>query len=342
MEQVVDVLHYLWGDDHNFNLSYFKWKYCDNPYVSHPLGIVALYNDRVVGFRGYFPTKWQIPPSEDEIIILCPGDTCVHPDHRRKGLSVIMGNTAIEQYAQKYKIFLNMTSTKISLPGYLRIGFLPILDKTYITRCSLLGLITYILTRKKRASMQEARIAFGEFESILVENRPRPHEMAEIVTNQKRNSRKITLLQNQQFFHWRFNNKRNKYVFYYCRKNNKLTGYVVVGLSQNNLRGYILDYAEDDETSIEKILKHIIKSRYFDIISIYNFNLDPIFLQILQRLSFKKKNLMRMIESRFTGEVPLFVRPVKTNHIEEDWYIEGLDIRDIRNWSLKPICSDSA
>lgn len=343
MEQVVDVLHYLWGDDHNSNISYFKWKYCENPYVDHPLGMVALYNGSVVGFRGYFPAKWQISPSEDEIIILCPGDTCVHPDHRRKGLSVIMGNAAIEQYAQEYKIFLNMTSTRISMPGYLRIGFLPIVDKAYITRCSMLGSTIYILTRNKKASMQEARIAFGEFDNILVENGPRPHEMADIVASQKPDGRKIALLQNRQFFLWRFNNKRNKYAFYYCRDDNKeLTAYVVIGVSQNNRRGYILDCAETKEGSIENILKHIINKRHFDVMSIYNFNLNPTLLQTLQVLSFKTNSLMRMIESRFVGEVPLFVRPVKPNSIEEDWYIKGLDIRDVRNWSLKPICSDDA
>jgi hypothetical protein len=252
----------------------------------------------------------------------------------------MMGNTAINQYAKKYKIFLNMTSSKLSEPGYLRMGFFPIIDKSYITKYSLFGLITYILTRKKRVSMQKIRIAFGEFEGIVVDKRPRPYEMAELVAKQKYNKHKLTLFQNQQFFHWRFNNKRNNYVFYYCRKNKELTGYVVIGLSQNKRRGYILDYAEADEASIEKILKHIVRSRHFDIISIYNFNLNATFLQTLQRLSFKKKGLMRMIESRFTGEIPLFVRPVKKNYIEEDWHIGGLDIRDARNWFLKPICSD--
>ena len=342
MEQAVDVLRYLWGDDRTANLSYFKWKYCDNPYVDSPLGFITLYKDRVVGFRGYFPTKWKIHPTEKEIIILCPGDTCVHPDHRRKGLSVIMGNSAIKQYAQKYKIFLNMTSTKNSMPGYLRIGFLPMVDKSYITRCSLNGLITYILTKKKWAPIQETRIAFGEFQSIFVDKSPRPQEMAFVINNQIPDGRKITLLQDQQFFLWRFNNMRNKYVFYYYFRNKELTAYVVIRVSQNNRRGYILDYAETDEGSIENILRHIIKKRHFDIISIYNFNLNPTLFKTLLTFSFKTYSLMRMLESRFVGEMPLFVRPVKSDFIEEDWYLEGLDIRDIQNWSLKPICSDDA
>ena len=190
--------------------------------------------------------------------------------------------------------------------------------------------------------MQKLRIAFGEFEGIVVDKRPKPSEMAELVAEQKCTERKLTPLMDEQFFNWRFENKRNKYVFYYCRKNKELTGYLVVGVSQNNRRGYILDYAEDDEASLKKILSHMIQSRHFDIISMRNFDLNPTFLKTLQRLSFKEKSLMRLIKSRFTGEVPLFVRPIKTKSTEEDWYMKGLDIRDIRNWLLKPICSDSA
>jgi hypothetical protein len=77
--QVVDLLHYLWGNDFDNNLNYFRWKYDDNPYVKAPLGIVALKDGKSVGFRGYFATKWHICEKDFEILVLCPGDTCVHP-----------------------------------------------------------------------------------------------------------------------------------------------------------------------------------------------------------------------------------------------------------------------
>jgi GNAT superfamily N-acetyltransferase len=103
--QVVDLLKYLLGNDHNTNRDYFKWKYDDNPYTESPLGIMALYKGTVVGFRGYFATRFQIKGKNDKIISLCPGDTCVHPDHRRKGLSVTMGNRASEEYSGKHLFF---------------------------------------------------------------------------------------------------------------------------------------------------------------------------------------------------------------------------------------------
>ena len=57
--QVVDLLKYLLGSDNDNNRDYFKWKYDDNPYTEVPLGIVALYQGKVVGFRGYFATRFR-------------------------------------------------------------------------------------------------------------------------------------------------------------------------------------------------------------------------------------------------------------------------------------------
>jgi len=35
------------------------------------------------------------------------------------------------------------------------------------------------------------------------------------------------------------------------------------------------------------------------------------------------------------------VRPVKKTVKEEDWFIEGIDIRNINNWEINGICSDN-
>ena len=58
--QVVELLKYLLGNDHDNNKSYFKWKYDDNPNTEYPLGIMALYKGKVVGFRGYKKTPYGV------------------------------------------------------------------------------------------------------------------------------------------------------------------------------------------------------------------------------------------------------------------------------------------
>lgn len=341
MPGVVSLLKYLWGDDYNGNLSYFKWKYDDNPFSASPLGMVVLYKGEVVGFRGYFETRWQRHGLSDEIIVLCPGDTCVHPDHRMKGLSVIMGNTAKKEYAKKYKLFFNFSSTKKSLPGYQKMGFFPLVKKTYLTRYSLPGLARFIMQEKKIMSPGPRKITFGKFDDILVSDRPRPEDMSTVITrSQAKDKEKISLFQDEAFFRWRFANKRNRYVFYYHIKDNIATGYVVTGMLPGSQRGYILDYAENERGSLQKIFQYIINTKHFDILSTYNFSLNDELSATLNGLGFRTSGILQKIEKYLSGECPLFVRPIKNEFVEEDWFIEGLDVRDIDNWEIKGICSD--
>ena len=164
--QVVEVLQYLWGDDFNNNLEYFKWKYDENPYVKVPLGVTALFNSRVVGFRGYFATKWHLPGQNREIIVLNPGDTVVHPDHQMQGLSVKMGRLAMDAYASEYNLFFNHSASAKSTPGYLRMGFVPLLAKSVLSRYSLAGLARFLYMSRFNPEDDNRKVVVSESEKI--------------------------------------------------------------------------------------------------------------------------------------------------------------------------------
>jgi hypothetical protein len=342
LHQVLDLLQYLWGEDIDTNLHYFRWKYDENPYAKIPLGIVAIKNGKVLGFRGYFATKWQIRSKNHQILVLCPGDTCVHPDHRRRNLSVLMGKLAIKEYASEYSIFFNLSATSKSTPGYLKMGFIPLMTKTLLTRSSLFGMIKFLLIRKKKFDFDRKKISVGNFDKIVVSDCPNPKEMAAVVSRQDNYNYRITLLQDEVFFKWRFQNKRNKYLFYYFKDNNIVKGYIVLRLSENNRRGYICDYASDNERFLETILDFIIKMKHIDVISIYNFSLSNNFSRILNNLRFRNNSLIRLIEKQLNGEWPLLIRPVNKDFNESDLNIAGADIRKPENWEIKEISSDAA
>jgi hypothetical protein len=118
-------------------------------------------------------------------------------------------------------------------------------------------------------------------------------------------------------------------------------GYVVVGVSPNNRRGYILDCGETGSRAIAEILRYIIEARHYDMLSIYTFCLNDVLRETLRGLHFKTKGLARILERRVQGELPLLIRPVKEKHTEHDFYVGEMDMRKIENWSLKPICSDA-
>jgi GNAT superfamily N-acetyltransferase len=341
--QVIDLMQYLWGSDPTRNRSYFEWKYEANPHTKSPLGIVALQEGLVVGFRGYFAVRFEVTGRNDYILVLCPGDTCVHPDYRRQGLSVKMGSVAMREYADQYRIFLNTSCSQNSLPGYLKMGFLPLASKVYVTHSTLFGLVRYVIAgpRGDASPVEASRIRFGSDGDILVSPMPRPEEMSALVARQAQSEGRFGLVQDATFFQWRFGNPRGKYVFYYWLQDGVTTGYVVLSLSLNNRRGHIVDYASTGGRAMQEILSYIIKSKQFDLLSIYGFCLDDGLWQALKGSGFTADSLVRTLERKLYGELPLLVRPVKENYAEADCFVEGLDIRRIENWSFKPIFSDA-
>jgi hypothetical protein len=339
--QVLDLLQTLWGDDPRTNRSYFEWKYEANPYTESPLGIVALQQGRVAGFRGYFAVRFEVPGRNDKILVLCPGDTCVHPECRRQGLSVKMGKLAMREYAGRYASLLNTTCSQDSLPGYLKMGFLPLAGKVYVTQASLLGVARYALSRRQVSPIEAARVRLGSRGKILVSQAPRPEEMSALAAGQGPIEGKIGLVRDATFFRWRFGNPRGKYLFYYRLEDGVAAGYVVLGLSPNNRRGYLLDYAPAGGPAIPEILSTI-RSERFDILSIYGFCLDDTLRPVLSRLGLTANSLVRVLEKKLGGELPLLIRPVTESPAEADWFVEGLDMRKIESWSLKPIFSDAA
>jgi hypothetical protein len=204
------------------------------------------------------------------------------------------------------------------------------------------GLVKFLFNAKKRFNQISPKIPFGIFNEIMVSQQPRPKDMHVLIEGRKVGVDKITLYQDKDFFRWRYANKHNKYVFLYRIKNEVITGYVVIRVSPNNRRGYIIDYAQEDETSIEKILKFIIKESFFDVLSIYHFSLTDNMKHKLQDPWFKKVSLFRAIERRIKGELPLLIRPVKQNYSDSDFFFEGLDLRKIENWNIMGICSDDS
>ncbi len=248
LDVVEDTFQYLHGQD---SRAYIKWKYYDNPYTEYPLSILALYNDKVVGFRGYMATKWQVENTELDILVAC--DTVVHPDHRMKGLSIAMGEKASDEYGSTYQAMLNFTSGLTSTPGYTRLGFVPLIEKKYMMI--------------KQQQMKSSGVIECSSDNI-------PESI---------HGKKISIKKDSRFFGWRFNNPKAKYRFYH--KNND---YIIVGSRDYKVR--ILDYSENDMNDIEDILKYIISHQENSSwISVITYSLSDRLSKVVNRLEFKTR-----------------------------------------------------
>jgi hypothetical protein len=219
-------------------------------------------------------------------------------------------------------------------------GFAALAPREHISRSSILGLVRRSIQKVDPYSLESSGVQFGQFGDILVSREPRPRDMAAVLSEYRQPVEKIRPFQDEAFFRWRFDNGLRKYVFYYLMSDKAVSAFIVVGISPNGWRGNILDYAEAGTGGIEAILRHVIKTRRFPLFSIYRFGADRTLLRTLKRLGFTEHGLSRILERTRDQEPPVVVRPAKVDRSESDFVVEGLNMRKIDNWALKPICSD--
>ncbi|MBP6105552.1 MAG: hypothetical protein V9E93_14035 [Steroidobacteraceae bacterium] len=349
--QVLEVLTELWPQGDATRAELFRWKYLENPHADGPLGIVALHNGRVVGFRGYFADRFVLDGPSDNIGVLHPGDTCVVPDHRNKGLSVAMGKLAMQYDTRRYQLFMNMTCSRNSLPGYLQLGFEPLTRRARLLRHGqnpLRWLLQAWLERPRAQiarPLSESRIEFGRHGHILVTDSPLPAEMAAIIEARGHATAVLRLHQDQGFFEWRYRNPARKYAFYFLSEGAAVRGYVVVGVSANNHGGEILDYGGRDDRAAGEILRFIDRSRHFMALSVFSYGVDEDLRKVLTDLRFAAVHSWPTLLQRGSVEeltFPILIRPTARSFAESDFIIDGVDLRKIESWQLKPICSDAA
>lgn len=341
--QVISLQGYLWGGDHNTNVQYFKWKYEDNPFCEVPEGIIALYNDRVIGFRGFFPLGWQVNQKSMKILHLA--DTVVHPEHRRMGILSIMNTVAIRIYKEsEYVAIINLSASKKPTGAYIKQGWIPLVDKKFYYKnrfnfpIQALVVFSFRLLRKFSFDKYFLKTKEGQFGEIEVSKSPSTNEMLEIINNQKDNDYLIRLNKNDFFLKWRYNNIKRNYLFYYLRKNYRLQGYIVVQNYGRYVR--IVDYSEREENAIKQILKFLLRSKNIVRYEIWGINISKKFKSNLEDVGFKNYIPRQYIENKVTFIPPILISPVKENYSDSDWIVNSIDIRQSKNWEINEICSD--
>ena len=338
--KVIDLVKYFSGGDFEKAAAQFRWKYLEAPGQDPVPGIIALCKGEVVGFRGLLSQRWCVPGKKEEIKILATGDNIVHPNHRRKGISSLMRSFSLRFYEARHNLFLSLSSAKISASIHKKLGSAVVTHRSYANRYGIIGLTRFVLRSKRsiQSSCHENLIRDG---NILVASQPFSHEMASTSHYRIANSSCLELVRDEHFFDWRFKNPRYRYSFYYHIENNKILGYMVIRLSNVSSRGYIFDYGAGSTESYKEILRYIIGSGRFGVLSIWGMTLPNDLRTALRFCGFKRNCLLRIVENRLKGEMPILVRPVGRTPNEKDWFVGGIDTRKAGSWHFSQICSDA-
>lgn len=342
--QIINLERLLWGEDAKKNKAYFEWKYEKNPYTKEVIGVVGLHKGKVVGFIGFPVLKWFLGDRKKYFYGLDGGDSCVHINHRRKGLNCAMAKFVNQKYkGSKFKLMTGFSSNLASMTSGLKVGWVPFAQRRYLRRYDYWEFVKRKYLMKFNVKSTKIQNILGKYWGIEVTQKVNPVAMANLREKIPINKNLIYLYQDLNFLQWRFLNPKIKYIFYYIWKNNKLNGYIVVKYYNRIKAGKIVDYAYLDIQYFQKILELLITQRHFCILHILDVNLNKDLVKTLDNFGFHQRGLIAQLVSKkrkINKERYFLLKPLKDEKQEDYWYINNLDIRKIGNWKLTEICSD--
>jgi len=349
VEEVSKVQEYLYGLGKDITLKYFQWKYEQNPHslVKKPLGKIAVHNGKIIGFRGFFPTKWYLGNEENNIFMLSSSDVCVHPEHRKKGLFQKMTEEAIKDYSDYgYKFYINLSSNQFSTPGDIKMGWKKMAARQVLRKSNFLSLVKYVLAAKAKISLNPFKINLGYYENIEVSDKPKPADINSLHLQQNKDKGFIYFSRDIEFIKWKYRNNLRKYLFFYYNNGSILKSYIVIGIRRYTPRftnkADIIDFAQSDNKALEEILKYILRVFSTNIFDVWNFNIDPAVISIFNHFGFSENSYTVRKQKIHQGKRYCLIRPINRDYTEGDWFINDIDMRNFENLQVGEICADDS
>ncbi len=200
------------------DLSYFKWKYFDNP-AGEVVAYEALCEGKTVAFYGIIPEYYILNGRTEKIYQSM--DTMTHPEFQRKGLFVSLAEKTYNEVIEREgKLMMIGFPGEQSYHGFVnKLGWKRIHECRYIFCHNLLFKTLHLFSIKKDITLVKYDCMSDELGSFL--SSIHPHT---------KNSKLI----NKEIFEWKvFSNPRLKYKVICIKRNNQLIGICV----------YLVDYS---------------------------------------------------------------------------------------------------
>jgi len=333
-EKLINLLGFMWkSSNEKEREEKFFWRYINNPYTKEPVIFIAEKDGELAGFRAFVIQKAVL--DSEEYQIFSPADAIVHPSYRRMGVFSKLNDFFLEDICAenaKKSVILNLSSNKYSTPGYLKQGWQKSNGlKSYGFKISLYNFLKAKLKNinvfdytKDKGFILVNKLGQFEISSILYAD-----EMAEFVSDNRQKS-KITNIRDIDYFKWRYSNNKHKYRFVYLRSKGELKGYCVIKKS-SSLQYSLEEYMAVDTKHLHNIFKKtasVLNIPVFRTMIISNHQ-----KKILNKCGFYKEPAL-LLKLLKINRLPVLVRPVSLKPQEADFFINGLDIRNMENWLI--------
>ncbi|MEW6144885.1 MAG: GNAT family N-acetyltransferase [Thermodesulfobacteriota bacterium] len=356
IDQIARLKTLNWGLDFEVFKSYVKWNYIERPHTKPPLIYFARAGDETVAMAGLYETTWQLKSAAASFNALCIADLLIRQEYRGKGIYKQLTNyykNDLDKMGVEYIFSFNPTplTTAISLStGWKSIAENNIMKKQFLKRGfdaiafarKLAGPyagkllrrtgIGTILRRGQKDNSQRMDTIYHSGSTqlpdrISLDDKPRPAEMALLVDSILPDN-KITLVRDESYFHWRYNNPLSKYLFLYCY-DESMKGYLVLQsfiYSPESIGSHNIFELQATDPSIKiELLNALISIVNSGSISIWASMLDKDIYDYLASQGFK--------ESDYTQTVMIWAINKHIHNME----FQGLNLADEKNWDLQMI-----
>ncbi len=337
-KQCADLEQYLWKEDKLGREIRFDWTYTNCPNYSKPLSVIAVNEeDKVVGFRGYFINVFFI--NGERCVIAQLSDTVVSKKARRLGIFQNMTDFSLDYLSDNnVKLILNLSPSWKPYYGYKKIGFEDLAPFSSKYRFNFWYLFLNKILKKNRL--------FGDKKNdFTVKNKGIKYcitnnvsdEILKQVSHLDKTSR-IHSSMNFENIKWRTNRPNKKYIFVYAiDENEKLHSFIM--LNTTDYYSYeigIMKYNNPDV--LRTSFKHFCKLHKPAIVAAWDFAVDKRDKKMLSKF--------RMYSIPFINKIrknpPALLRTLQKNEDGTlNWVINGIDVRNVENWSISKIDLDS-
>ena len=225
------------------------------------------------------------------------------------------------------------TSNNLSTPTALKVGWKPLFPRKYLRHLSLINLAGAGILGTKRKM-----VYCGNFWDIEVSNTLRSADVSRIGSIYSSTKNKFSLNKTPNFLEWKLLKSKTKYLYFYHHGESKIDAYIIINI-QNHVHG--IDYGEEDGSNgIEKLFHFILRHCRFGSISFLTASIHEDLESLLRSKHFYALDWIEKRIRNRTYDLPILIRPIVENHLEIDWFINGVDLRDVKNWHITEICFD--
>ena len=337
-DQLVEFLGLLKGDrDINERKKSFEWAYENNPYTQKPFIYLALHGDQIVAHTAYIIQKYA--HHKNEFLVGIGEGSLVHPDFRRQGIFSKLIKYSWEDLRVNSNIRLVQvfSTNESSIGSTLKSGYFPMGEIEYMYFISPVNKFKKIILH--HSDLDNPFISNKNDVTIEITREPKVREISGLMQTFT-DKNKISGVRDEEFYKWRFADSPYKYIYAYSKEGDETTGYLSLRKNDNSLMEYtLMEYGYLNPSCFQYLIEQTSQKLLVQGIVTPTFSRNKEELLNLKKSGFNYSDdrwvrIYKTLARTSKIKLPVVVKPISPDFNDNACFLDGVDIRLSKNWSL--------